>query len=48
MLGKLIHGFQYSQLDKYGIIPVAELKSGVYMVKVKTAEGSSITKFVKE
>lgn len=48
MLGKLIAGFQYNQLDKYAIIPVDNLQSGMYMVKVKSQEDSSITKFVKE
>ncbi|MEO8760832.1 MAG: T9SS type A sorting domain-containing protein [Bacteroidia bacterium] len=48
MLGKLVRGFQYNELDKYAIIPVADLQSGLYMVKTTTAEGLSITKFVKE
>ena len=48
MLGGLVRGYQYAELDKYATIPVSDLQSGVYMVKVKSADGFAITKFVKE
>ncbi len=48
MLGKIVRGFQYNDLVKYASIPVSDLQSGVYMVKIQTEEGPSIKKFVKE
>ena len=48
ILGNLISGAQYSELNKYATIPVAALQSGVYLVKIQTAEGFTTKKFVKE
>ena len=48
ILGNLISGSQYSELDKYASIPVASLQSGVYLVKIQSAEGFTTKKFVKE
>ena len=48
MLGKLIHGFQYNEESKYNVIPVNDLQSGVYIIKVKSNEGYTVKKFIKE
>lgn len=48
MLGNLISGYNYNQLDKYATIPVSTLQSGVYMVKIQSAQGAAYKKFVKE
>ena len=48
LLGNLISGAQYSELNKYATIPVAALQSGVYLIKIQTAEGFTTKKFVKE
>jgi hypothetical protein len=48
MLGKVVRGFQYNDLVQYVTIPVSDLQSGVYMVKIQTEEGLSVKKFVKE
>jgi type IX secretion system substrate protein len=48
MLGKIITGLKYNDLVQYVSIPVSELQSGVYMVKILTQEGSAVKKFVKE
>lgn len=48
MLGKLVTGFQYNDGNKYAIIPVADLQSGVYIIKIKSTEGYSVKKFIKE
>jgi hypothetical protein len=48
MLGKVVRGFQYTELDKYATIPVSDLPSSVYTVKITSASGLAITKFVKE
>jgi hypothetical protein len=48
ILGNLISGTQYHQLDKYATLPVASLQSGVYLVKIQSAEGFSTKKFIKE
>jgi len=48
MLGKVIRGLQYNDLVQYISIPVSDLQSGVYMVKIQTQEGLAVKKFVKE
>jgi hypothetical protein len=48
MLGNLVQGLQYSELGKYAIIPVNNLQSGVYLVKIQSAEGFVNRKFIKE
>ncbi len=48
MLGNLIQGLQYNELGKYAIIPVNNLQSGVYMVKIQSAAGFVNRKFIKE
>ena len=48
MLGNLITGLKYNDSVQYISIPVSNLQSGVYMVKIQTQEGASIKKFVKE
>ena len=48
ILGNLISGSQYNELNKYATIPVASLQSGVYLVKIQTAEGFTTKKLVKE
>jgi hypothetical protein len=48
MLGNLVQGLQYNELGKYAIIPVSVLQSGVYLVKIQTAEGTANKKFIKE
>jgi len=48
MLGNLVQGLQYNELGKYAIIPVSVLQSGVYMVKIQSAEGTANKKFIKE
>jgi hypothetical protein len=48
VLSNLISGAQYNELDKYATIPVASLQSGVYLIKIQTAEGFTTKKFVKE
>ncbi|HKC67743.1 MAG TPA: T9SS type A sorting domain-containing protein, partial [Bacteroidia bacterium] len=48
MLGNLVQGLQYNELNKYAVIPVSMLQSGVYMVKIQSAEGTANRKFIKE
>src|SRR6185437_5518693 len=48
MLGNLVQGLQYNELGKYAIIPFSVLQSGVYMVKIQSAEGTANKKFIKE
>jgi hypothetical protein len=48
MLGNVVQGLQYNELSKYAIIPVSELQSGVYMVKIQSAEGTANKKFIKQ
>ncbi len=48
MLGKVVRGLQYNDSVKYASIPVSDLQSGVYMVKIQTEEGLSVKKFIKE
>ncbi len=48
MLGKVVRGLQYNDSVKYATIPVSDLQSGVYMVKIQTEESLSVKKFVKE
>jgi hypothetical protein len=48
MLGNLVQGLQYNELGKYAIIPVSVLQSGVYLVKIQSAEGAANKKFIKE
>ena len=48
MLGNIVQGLQYNELGKYAIIPVSVLQSGVYLVKIQTAEGTANKKFIKE
>ncbi|HXU26669.1 MAG TPA: T9SS type A sorting domain-containing protein [Bacteroidia bacterium] len=48
MLGNLVQGLQYNELGKYAIVPVSTLQSGVYMVKIQSAEGTATKKFIKQ
>jgi hypothetical protein len=48
MLGNIIGGYQYAQLDNYAVIPVSNIASGVYFIKVKTNSGIAKQKFVME
>ena len=48
MLGNLVQGLQYNDFSKYVLIPVSTLQSGVYLVKIQTAEGTANKKFIKE
>jgi len=48
MLGNLVQGLQYNDFTKYALIPVSTLQSGVYLVKIQTAEGTANKKFIKE
>jgi len=48
MLGNIVQGLQYNEMGKYAIIPVSVLQSGVYLVKIQTAEGTANKKFIKE
>jgi hypothetical protein len=48
MLGKLVHGFQYNDESKYAVVPVNDLQSGIYIIKVKSNEGYTVKKFIKE
>ncbi len=48
MLGKLVKGFQYNDGNKYAVIPVADLQTGIYILKIKSTEGYSVKKFIKE
>jgi hypothetical protein len=48
MLGNIVQGLQYNELGKYAIIPVSVLQSGVYLIKIQTAEGTANKKFIKE
>ena len=48
MLGNVVQGLHYNELDNYALIPVSNLQSGVYIVKVQSAQGSANKKFIKE
>ena len=48
MLGNIVQGLQYNEMGKYAIIPVSVLQSGVYLVKIQSAEGTANKKFIKE
>ena len=48
MLGNLVLGLQYNDLSNYASIPVAALTSGVYLVKIQSANGTANKKFIKE
>ncbi|HTA62385.1 MAG TPA: T9SS type A sorting domain-containing protein [Bacteroidia bacterium] len=48
ILGNLVRGFQYNDANKYSIIPVADLQAGIYILKIKSTEGYSIKKLIKE
>jgi len=48
MLGNVVQGLQYNELNKYATIPVGTLQSGVYMVKIQSAGGTANKKFIKE
>ena len=48
MLGKLVKGFQYNDESIYSVIPVNDLQSGIYIIKIKSNEGYTVKKFIKE
>ena len=48
ILGKLILGLQYNNESRYAIIPVTDLQTGIYMVKIKSDVGYTVKKFIKE
>lgn len=48
MLGNVVGGYAYDELNKYAVIPVSMLQSGVYMIKIQSAEGTANKKFIKE
>ena len=48
MLGNLIQGFQYNELGKYAVLLINTLQSGVYLVKIQSADGFVNRKFIKE
>ena len=48
MLGNLVGGYTYTEINKYATIPVNALQSGIYLVKIQSVNGISVKKFVKD
>ncbi|MBS1646819.1 MAG: T9SS type A sorting domain-containing protein [Bacteroidetes bacterium] len=48
MLGNVVGGYQYPQLNGYAVLPVSSLASGVYFIRAKSNQGIYSQKFVKE
>ncbi|MBS1646470.1 MAG: T9SS type A sorting domain-containing protein [Bacteroidetes bacterium] len=48
MLGNIINGFQYNEESSTFIIPTSALASGLYVLKVRSQNGYSVQKFIKE
>ncbi|MGZ3865836.1 MAG: T9SS type A sorting domain-containing protein, partial [Bacteroidia bacterium] len=48
ILGNVVSGAVFNDASKYITIPVENLQSGVYSIRVKTGSAFAVKKFVKE